>query len=184
MTEIHNRDELFDRLTQVVGAYGADQARWPTADRQLLATLIANDDAAERLLANARVMDALLDRATGAVEAEPRQLAAMADRMMARISNEATGHPVRKADTNVIAFPEQRSGLPGQDANKIETGGLPNWMMAAALAASLVLGVFVGATGYLEQATSSVTELAGLTPVVEVVAQIEDGFGPVEEEFL
>ena len=60
------------------------------------------------------------------------------------------------------------------------------WMPVAALAASLVLGIFVGAGGYLETTASSLTELAGLagTPGTIETLQLDDGFGPIEEEYL
>ena len=41
----------------------------------------------------------------------------------------------------------------------------------------------LGANGYVESATTGISEIAGLSVQTDSL-QIEDGFGPVEEDYL
>ena len=50
-----------ERLRQLADAYGAEPGRWPAAEREAALALLAEDRRAERLLFEARKLDAALD---------------------------------------------------------------------------------------------------------------------------
>lgn len=51
------------RLIDILDAYGADPARWPDVEREAAQALLARSAEAARAVAEARRLDALLDRA-------------------------------------------------------------------------------------------------------------------------
>jgi hypothetical protein len=107
------------RLEEVVASYGADPAHWPAAERNEL------EEAARKrpdLLAEGREVDRVLARAAAPpVSAEGRS------RLLQAIANERRGVP-----GNVIPLPV-RPRSPAW-----------SWASAAALAASLAFGVYLG----------------------------------------
>lgn len=56
--------KILERLTTVVETYGADQARWPTEEREALRALINRMGSAAGQFREESALDALLDRAT------------------------------------------------------------------------------------------------------------------------
>lgn len=122
------------RLRAVLEAYGADQRRWPAADREAFARhdLEAGDIA--QTATEARELDALLARATP-LEAGP----GMAERVAARILDK----PDVIERGNVVALATRSSARPGPVAT------------AALLAASLVLGIFLGQAETLSDLAAS-----------------------------
>ncbi|WP_421695782.1 hypothetical protein [Aestuariivirga sp.] len=109
------------RPDQLMEIYGADVSRWPEAERAL-------KDASPSLVVEAREIDLVLALAT-----DPPLPAGAAARLMARIEAEPQG-------AEVIAFtPRSRPKA-------------PVWRFATALplAASLALGVYLGAQGTLD----------------------------------
>jgi hypothetical protein len=105
------------RLLQLLDAYGADPARWPSDQRAAAEALLASDPEAQRALREAAALDDLLD---GGVALEP---SAALRRAVAEIPLRAVGAPA--------------AGLPW----------LLSSFARSALAASLVLalGVVAGA---------------------------------------
>ncbi len=189
MDQFRDRQNLIDRLTCVVSAYGGDQERWPAADRKRLEAFLAEDPEARHLVEQARAFDTLLDAADTAA---PDTTRVLTDRLMARIAEDAgatatpaptTGHMTGPTTGQVVAFPggRRRDRTP-RDQN--EPRSMPPWMAVAAMAASLVLGIALGANGYLEQATEGVTELAALVGNGELSSSPDDVFAPLEEDFL
>ncbi|HUE46367.1 MAG TPA: hypothetical protein VMO81_08965 [Aestuariivirgaceae bacterium] len=118
-----------DRLKAVLAAYGADPARWPESDRELAMLLAAPLPDVTASLEDARILDSALAHAS-----RPVAPAAAANRLVARV-HEVPG--------NVVAFdlhattrsPGRRTSLSGRLA------------IATALAASLVFGIYLGASG-------------------------------------
>jgi hypothetical protein len=121
-----------DRMHAVLAAYGADPARWPHADRELAASL--PDTALAGALEDARTLDSAMSRAS-----RPVAPAGAAERLIARVDDGA----------NVVQFARRaqaphtrRAALPGRLAAMI------------ALAASLALGIYLGASGQTDWLTS------------------------------
>lgn len=107
------------RLQAVLGSYGADPARWPSADR---AGLLPHFETAGEALNEARLIDCLLD-----LVPDPILAAGLESRLMGRIAKPAAprGSPL-------------------------------GWSAALPLAASLALGIYLGAMGMLDGLLPSV----------------------------
>lgn len=134
MTQARELAALANRLD----ISGADRTRWPAQERLRFAALIAGDDAARRMVAEAAALDRLLDAAPGA---EPARL----DRLIDRISAAAQVEGASRAD-NVVEFTAARrpAAPPRTPVHRRST-----WQAAALLAASLFVGAFVGTSGLL-----------------------------------
>jgi hypothetical protein len=118
-----------DRLQAVLAAYGAEPARWPEIDRELAPLLAAPHPNLTTSLEVARSLDSALAHAS-----RPVAPTAAAHRLVASVAG---------APGNVIAFdlhattrsPAQRTTLSSRLA------------VATSLAASLVFGIYLGASG-------------------------------------
>jgi hypothetical protein len=113
-----NVQDTLKRIAELASAYGADSSRWPEPERSLL------DEAAGArpdLLAEAQEVDAVLSRASA-----PPSGSSGRERLLAQIAREAS-------PANVVDL-RSRSRQPRSFA----------WPVAAALAASLALGVYLG----------------------------------------
>lgn len=110
-----------ERFKDLVAAYGADPARWPERERVAALDLLERIPEARRLMEEASAIDRLLDLSpTTAVTPE------LQARILAQLH----------ARTGV------RSGIAGFLAALLP--GRPAWVPAAALMASLALGLGVG----------------------------------------
>ena len=138
MTTKDRHAEDREALTQLLEVYGADRTRWPARERLRFAGLVCEDREAHSLVAEAAALDRLLDLAPKASENRER---ALADRIV------ATAVAARR--------PSRRPFLAGRFAGS-------EWPAAGLLAASLVLGVFVGSTGTLDPTVQEVAEVAGI----------------------
>ena len=186
MTRQSEYQSRIERLRAVVSAYGGDQSRWPAEDRNDLLDLADTDPEAMAIVRDGQQFDQLLDAANVAdVRSEPER--DFADRIFAAVTSEERvernpPQPERSSD-NVIDFTSRRKATAEDQAPDDEVVSRAGWLSAAALAASLVLGVMLGANGYVESATTGISEIAGLSVQTDSL-QIEDGFGPVEEDYL
>lgn len=118
-----------DRLQAVLAAYGADPARWPERDRELAPWLGAADPVLTTSLNEARTMDSVLKRAS-----HPAAPAGAAERLVARV-DALPGKVVPIARPAQARAPTRRAALPRRLA------------VLSALAASLALGLYLGASG-------------------------------------
>jgi hypothetical protein len=117
------------RLQAVLAAYGADPARWPESDRDLAPLLAAPHPDVTAPLEDARILDSALAHAS-----RPIAPAESANRVVAGTIG---------ASVNVVAFdlhattrsPARRTTLSGRLA------------VTTSLAASLVFGIYLGASG-------------------------------------
>jgi len=111
------------RLGELAETYGADWRRWPEAERDAARALLATDPAAERLLFEARQLDAALDLA-------PRLevSAALRARVIAAAPRPVTG---RFAG---LRAGWRRSGAPGRSV----------WLSGMGVAAAVCAGLLVG----------------------------------------
>lgn len=108
-----------DRLKEVLATYGADPAHWPAGER---AALLANLTGAPAQAAEATEIDLVLGQA--AMLTVPAHLAA-------RITSAAGG----STPAAIVRVP-----APGK-------ASWSSWISAAALAASLALGIYIGFAG-------------------------------------
>lgn len=137
-----------DRLKQVIEAYGGESARWPEPERAGLVTLAAATPEMAEVLREARALDAVLGKAPGADEA---RLTDLRQRILAGAGLDeaaaAGGAPVAPIAVRPLR-PAPRRG--------------PMWTAAAALAASLVFGIALGASDFGRPAVEELAGLAGI----------------------
>jgi hypothetical protein len=116
-------ETLRNRIERVLAAYGADPARWPAEDREVLAPRLGEIGPAA---AEARAIDAMLQAAT-----VPELPAGAERRLLTRL--------------------DRRAGVAGSPWRKTAPGSALRWISALPLAASLALGMYLGAVGTLDR---------------------------------
>jgi hypothetical protein len=136
------------RFRHLADAYGADIARWPAEERADASSLLAQSEEAQRVLAQARVLDAWI--ALGAPEVEDAQVERVYDTIMNRVGRDSSA-PVRigamPPGAARMAFFRPRTFLPA----------------AAFLAGMAVTGVLAGAENlFLPSASATTADIASL----------------------
>lgn len=161
-------ENAFERLRNVLEAYGADDRRWPAADRAALAGLIASDAEARRLVAETRRLDDLLDQAgsSGAGPSEERALAGLFAQLDRDLGEGPVTAPASAPSATVVPFtPRAAASRP-----PVRTRAA-SWSEAALLAACLLLGLFAGLQGLVHDSGLS---LPGLQSGSMAVADGDD----------
>jgi hypothetical protein len=160
-------------LEGVLDTFGGDPGRWPASKRERLVGFAASDRDARRLLREAEALDAVLTRAAGppvgnTVRLADRIAAAAAGAAQAgahHLHNAAEDHagaggkagvvlawpisgpisgPIPGAASGPLSHPAVRTAaLTGSAAPRRDRLS-SNWRTAAMMAASLLVGVFVG----------------------------------------
>jgi hypothetical protein len=149
-------------LERMLEVHGADRTRWPARERLKFASLICEDEEAQRLVKEAAALDALLDLAPRAGKDREH---ALKERIVAAA--------LKSAGPKLAVVPGRNEGNPGRwqawarrpSFAKARMGG--EWPAAALLAASLVLGVLLGSVGAFESTVAEVAEATGLTAAGE-----------------
>lgn len=147
-----------DRIADLLAAYGSDVSRWPADGRAAIAALSPSERAA-RLREDEALDQLLASAAQAASDAPPSdalmtRILAAAPARAAHASAEPSGGKVVELAT-VVTDGKTRSHLTAH-RNR-------DWAaVAALLAASLVLGLFVGSTDRGRDAAQRVGELAGI----------------------
>ena len=136
----------FERLLEV---YGGDRTRWPLAARASAAMRLAGDATARRRLAEAEALDAVLLHAP---EPDAADVAALASRIVAAAASAPRTAPVVvPSPTRFELRPRRRYVV---DPFLVRTG--------AVLAASLMIGIFVGQTQLGARALPAIETMAGI----------------------
>lgn len=128
-------------LQRLLDTFGADRSRWPARERLRYSGLVAENDAARRLLAEAEALDRVLDLAP---EPDVGSLDALSARIMesaGAAGRQATSRDKATMPTVVPLRPHGGSSGRGAQADRL------GWQAAALLAASVMIGVFVGTSG-------------------------------------
>lgn len=162
MTSTTPRAREIEALRCLLDSHGADRTRWPARERLRFAHLISQDSQARALLAEAAAFDRLLDRAPVVPQARE---SALAERIVATAV--AAGRPAsvpssrhQEAGDNVLDLAAAR--LRSAAARRSGVLRRNGWSgMAALLAASLVLGVLVGASGVMPGDRTVVEDIDG-----------------------
>ncbi len=170
----------------VLDTFGSDPARWPSAKRERLLGFAAADGDARHLLREARALDAVLARGAGPAAGSAIALAdriaaaAMASKPPTSASGNSFAERVAAAAHDDAASTRDKPGVviawPKADATAARAAALTGsaqrrnrpmrqWRTVAALAASLVLGVFVGAMDFVPSGFSR------LVPGIEAHAE-------------
>jgi hypothetical protein len=140
----------FQHLIEV---YGAERTRWPLSARAGAAALLAADAEARRMLAEAAALDAVLARGFTDIAPDATVTAALAARIVA-----SAAKAPRLAATSAPSAPLRVSGRPVSSGARTDI-----WRAAALLAASMVLGIFVGQSQLGAHALPKIAALAGVS---------------------
>ena len=138
-------------LESTLERYGADRTRWPADMRRQLAGLLGTSKEAQCLVSEATALDRLLDMAPSLSDARGK---ALADRIVS----------AAKTMPRVVAT----------SAAKRQTFSLSrreNWAAGAALAASLVLGLYAGSQ---QSVAPTLQEIASAAGFLGEAAQVSD----------
>jgi len=158
MTKMDRQAEDREALERLLEIYGADRTRWPARERLRFASVVSEDKAAARLLAEADALDRLLELA-------PRASGADIDALKERIM--AAALRSRPPQLVVVASGKSTSGADmaarGRRSAFAAKFGRGEWPAAAMLAASLVLGVMLGSAGAFDATVQEMAEVTGLT---------------------
>jgi hypothetical protein len=160
----------FERLLDV---YGGDRTRWPVDARAAAAQLVARDKAAQHLLSESVALDRVLERAplpSLAVEA------ALADRIVTAAQRSpriiSIGDPVAGSErdpASVGSSMAHRRGVLPADLRK-----------AVVLAASLMVGVYIGLSNIPQQIVPTLTGASDTSGVTYNMAVAD----PLDEDVL
>jgi hypothetical protein len=160
-----NSSQDMQLLEAVLETYGSDARRWPLAKQQALTAVLARNPAAQRALEEAVALDRLLDQAP-VVSADRN--AALADRIAASAVRQSRALGVVIGGSGARVMPIRRRD---------------HGYAAAALAASLVLGIIAGQTGTI--GTTAQTLVASLSSDSGAqIAQSDEADGLLDEDLL
>ena len=165
MTDVSNSGRDLQLLEAVLETFGSDARRWPLAKKQALAAVLAGNVAAQRMLEEAAALDRLLDQAPVLSAAET---AALADRVAASAARPPRSIGGMNSGSGTRVLPIRRRD---------------HVFAAAALAASLVLGIIAGQTGTIG---TTVQTLAGSlsSDTGSQIAQTDEADGLLDEDLL
>lgn len=152
-------------LAAALDTYGADRTRWPAPLRHALSGLIAASAEAQRMLQDAEDFDRLLDEAPAA---SPDEVARLADRIVA-----AAERQPRVVSSRPDAPVRQRRSISGQ-----------NRWAAAALAASLVLGIVAGQSRTIAPAADLLIGASDQSAASSQLALIDETDRLLDEDLL
>lgn len=168
VTKAMQTDRKF--VESVLETYGAKPARWPDAVRERMHALIAADADLRALHNEFSALETALDQAIGSVDdSANHQHAALADRIMDQVAREA----------NVVAMPEKRRSMSPTPTRFNRGAGRqalqsPNMAALSTLAASLIVGVFVGSMGTANTVLTPISEALGLGQITTETAALSD----------
>jgi hypothetical protein len=158
-----------DRLEMALDTYGADRTRWPAPLRLEMSGLIANSREAQKMLADAAAFERLLDMAP---QFDSSRLGQLSD----RIAASAHRQPRLLEGGGGVSVGGSTARWP---AHRRHHG-----IVATALAASLVLGVFAGQLNVFNSTADVVLGEDGDQFVQRQLAQTDDADGLLDEDTL
>ena len=184
-------DLTIERFASLLDAYGCDLARWPSQHASAAENLLRQSAEARLRFAETQALDRLLDT-TPALDAA--RMALLADRIVTTAAAEGSARApsavaARTEGARVIRLPRPatRPG-PGVALPARKPAPRPadtSWRPAAALAASLLLGVAIGLTDIAQTTTlgiASLTETAMSEADVVISAVQLDTLNALDED--
>ncbi len=179
MTRIERLDLTLNDLEIALETYGGDRTRWPAPMRHGLAALIAAEPKAGRMVREAEALDRLLDQAPAG--GDDVALAALVERISAAAAREphaitGSSPALQRTDDgsrSVIGFNRRRP------TQRYEYG-----LAGAALAASLVLGIFVGQSPVITPAAEYLIGTGSGEQSGQQMAIVDEAEGILDEDLL
>jgi hypothetical protein len=174
MTGSERQSEL-EALGAVLDAYGADPKRWPRGAEMRFKDLMASSAEARRMVREAQALDDALNRE---VMLSPARHKVLSDRIVSAAMKEKTTQETSKTSVTQAAPQRKVYRDTARDAGW--------WQSATVLAASLLLGLFVGTSSTLGPAVSELTNAATLTSASSgnEISEIYGGDDLAEEDVL
>lgn len=168
-----NKDRTASSLQDLESAldtFGADRTRWPAPVRLALSSLIASNAQAQQMVREAEAFDRILDQAPS-------------------LSNEAIKRLAGRIEADAVRQPRLVSSGSAATATPrgFGFGGRQHGMAAAALAASLVLGILVGQTSALNPAAELLigqSNTTSDTSTASLLANVDEAEGLLDEDLL
>ena len=165
MTGKIEKAEPVAELTGLLEAWGGTPRRWPPHVRQRLDQLCATGPAARAALAEARALDLLLDRAHEAPPAlSPPRLASLGDRIAAAASADAFA---RSSVSPAIASTARIIPLPKRPRTAIASTAGRQWQAAGLMAASLMVGLYIGGNMNLAPVFQELADAVGVSTMID-----------------
>jgi hypothetical protein len=157
MNAKHDREDELAALSRVLDAFGSDQSRWPAGAAERFQPLLAAAPAARALLAEARALERVLERAP---LSSRERMRALAERIVsAAVAERPEGARTPDRGGRVIALPQRMRQI-GRAAAAADRSV---WQTAALLAACLVAGVYLGASPAVTPVLRDFAESIGVT---------------------
>lgn len=172
MTNMNNSGMTLADFERLLDIYGGDRTRWPADGRAAAAQLVSRDAKARRILAEAEALDRVLERAplpSLAVEA------GLAERIVA--AAQRSPRIVRSAGEMAAAPSTTGAATRAQEPAR---RGRRDLRAAALLAASLLVGIFIGASSVPQDVLPALADLAGTDRAGYSMAHVE----PFDEDVL
>lgn len=185
MTKKDTRAKDRQALEHLLEVYGANRTRWPARERLRFASFIAEDEAAQRLMAESAALDALLDRAPRVSEDRERALKERVIAAALRSSETRLSVVSSREDAGALRLPAWvRSARPTSALTRKRASR--EWPVAALLAASLVVGVMLGSAGTFDSTVQQVAEATGMATTSDSsqLALGEELVASVDEDLL
>jgi len=186
-----------ERLETLLDAYGGDLERWPSGEAAAARALMARSPEAAALAREASALDRVLAQASGP---RPERLLALSDRILSAASAESrdgaaarVADPARAARIVRLPVPQQpaasRAGsidprVPAPASPRPAPRHSQAWRAAAALAASLLVGVAIGLTDIAQTSALALGgsfSAASETEVVLAALQLDGVIAPDED---
>ena len=157
------------RLQVVLDTYGADPMRWPEADRSELAPLLAEGADLSEKIGEVRALDRVLDHASTPQARD----GVVADILAAAMADD---------DRTVVAFDAART----LHRDSLSVPRRVAWPVAGLMAASLLIGAFLGQTNFLVGAGTGTFLTADTTfdQIDDALLGLSGGVIPFTEETL
>ena len=153
MTNANTCTMTLPEFEQLLDVYGGDRTRWPLNARAGAAARLASDAEARLLLAEAVALDTVLAHAP---EPDVAATTALADRIVAA---------TRRAPRLVASTEQAAPRVSAASKARVAPGGTQHdlWRGAALVAASLLIGIFVGQSQFGAGAVPALEELTGVS---------------------
>ena len=166
-----------DRLQQLLDGHGADEARWPVSDAAIFAAAMKQTAVGRRMIAETGALDRILAMAPAG---NPDRMAGLIERIS---STAASIRPAGPGSAEIVTLPV-KTAVPVAPRVEALPRRIAVWPVFGALAASLVIGIYVGT---LSPAATELQRVAGVavdeTEQVQAAVQLA-GEEPVEGELL
>lgn len=174
MKRTNESSSALAELAGLLDAWGGSPERWPPETRRRIEAIVGMEPDAQRMLAEARAVDRLFDLGRDADAALPAaRRSALANRIVAAAIADARS----AANCAAPALNEGRV-VPLQRTPR--TRPIPairgEWRAAALMAASLLLGVYLGGAINMAPALQDIADAIGISAEIEptVIAVGED----------